>query len=250
MIMGGYRVWVPRRQRSRGLGQSLDWAGNPVNCPNGTNWDAGACIQTCSQSDPAAQFACVQSNQNAWNAAGAAQASGASQYTDPLTGQVISFTPPMSTAAWNAVTTAYSTATGLTTGQAPPSVTASQAPSLAPVVPLTTVTTIPTCAAGSHWVPNADACLADPLPPPPQQVVNPSPGTQSTATGTVGTSVTSALSQANGTVSASGGLLSTVAGYVNQYPSLVSGISNSTLLAVVGVGAGVLLLMAASQGRR
>lgn len=92
---------------------------------------------------------------------------------------------------------------------------------------------------------------ANPLPPAPAQptVVNPSPQTQVTYSLTPAASSTSAVSQANGTTtSASGNLLSTVAGYVNQYPDIISGISNSALLTIVGVGAAALLVMAASQG--
>lgn len=238
MIVRGYQLRV--RRRSRGLGQQqLDAWGNPVSCPSGTHYAAGACIQLCNQAGVTAQYACAQSNQQAWDAAAAASG----QITDPATG--FSVLPGQVIPAAEGSLTSYSRGT-------PATITVPPSPP-PPVSPATTVTTIPTCAFGSYWSTVLNSCVVPPLSPAPQQqqqVINPSPGTQSAATGTSALSPGSVLSQANGTTAATGDLLSSVAGYVNAYPSLISGVSNATLLAVVAVGAGVLLLVGATKGRR
>lgn len=77
-----------------------------------------------------------------------------------------------------------------------------------------------------------------PLPP---NVVNPSPATQLTTTGTAATSTTSAVSQANGTTASSGDLLSTIAGYLSPTTSTdwITGVPNWIVVA----GGGLLGLM-------
>lgn len=206
------------RLRTRGFGQT-DWAGNPVTCPPGTHFAAGACIQLCNQSDPVSQNACAQQNQAAWNAAGAAQAAGKSQYTDPQTGQVISFTPPMSQATWNQVTAAYAAATG------------------APPPAASAVTTV--------------------VASQPPAVVNPSPSTQLTTTGTSQASPTSVLNLSRGIISpplvSPTGQVSTVGGVVSgswfSDPSqdIITGLPNWALLVMGAAGLFMVVSMATKR---
>jgi len=89
----------------------------------------------------------------------------------------------------------------------------------------------------------------NPPAPPQQQVVNPSPRTQVTTTGTSATSTTSAVSQANGTTASSTGLLSTVQGYISDLTSgtdIIAGVPNWVLIA----GGVVAVVMIAQAGGR
>ena len=83
-------------------------------------------------------------------------------------------------------------------------------------------------------------------------IVQPSPGSQATASITPAASTTSTLSVANGTsgTTGSGGdLFSSVAGYLDSYADVIPGLDNATLALLVAVGAGVLLIVALSKKR-
>jgi hypothetical protein len=83
-------------------------------------------------------------------------------------------------------------------------------------------------------------------------IVQPSPVTTPTAVSTVANASNSALTQASGVVGTTGSggdLFSTVGGYLDSFSPIVPGIDNATLVAVVGVTAAVLLIVALSRKR-
>jgi hypothetical protein len=118
---------------------------------------------------------------------------------------------------------------------------------------------VPVSTQGPSYTPAAPArhhypVIPRPKPPGPGQpsVVNPSPSTQLTSTGSSSTAPGSVVSQANGTASIPGNVSSTVSGYVptcpsgyqidpttgacNQTSNIISGIPNWVLLVFGGIG--------------
>ena len=177
-------------RRTRGFGQpQTDAFGNPVTCPPGQHYAAGACIELCNQNTVADQYACVQRNEATWNAS-------------PNVAPPLVYTPPP-----------QAQQTG------------------APVV--TTVVN------------------------PPPAVVNPSPSTQLTNTGTSQASPTSVLNLSRGTiqfpfvpgvqVSTVGGTVGTGSWFSDPTQDVISGLPNWALLVMAGAGLFVVVSMA---GRR
>lgn len=214
-----------RMRRRRGLGDCMNYSDILTQLGGGS--------ENCDPRDSA----CVMAGTQRANAAEDAMVSSS---CIPV-GTPISFTPDTSQAALNAFMNNTPIAQPVTVGGA----TITEIPSGGVTVyqPPPTTTYQPS----KPLPPEAPA----PPAPPPQNVVNPSPPSQVTTTGSSTTAPGSVTNQANGGVTTPG-LLSTVQGYISDLTSgtdIISGVPNWVLL-VGGVAVVVMIAQASSGGGR
>lgn len=189
-------------RRRRGLGDCMNYSDILTQLGGGS--------ENCDPRDSA----CVMAGTQRANAAEDAMVSSS---CIPV-GTPISFTPNTSAAAFNAFMNNTPVALPVTVGGA-------------------TVTEVPTGGVNTAYS-QAQAAVTNPPPPAPPQVVNPSPGTQSTSTGSSTTAPGSVQSQTNGGTAATGDFLSTVQGYIGDVQAgtdIIAGVPNWLLLGGVGV---------------